>query len=179
MPEVQIRPAVATDLNLLIAIDHTCQSEYVWQMDINREETETVTAFREIRLPRSVAVLYPRPVATLAETWNRRAGMLTALIGESIIGYIRMNDSIIPRTTWVTDLVVTPRYRRQGVASAIILAAQTWSNNRKNTRMLMEMTTKNVPAVRLARKLGFEFCGYNDTYYATQDIAIFFGRSIA
>jgi hypothetical protein len=30
----------------------------------------------------------------------------------------------------------------------------------------------------LARKLGYEFCGYNDLYYETQDIALFFGRSI-
>jgi RimJ/RimL family protein N-acetyltransferase len=45
--------------------------------------------------------------------------------------------------------------------------------------MLLEMTSKNVPAIRLAQKLGFEFCGYNDAYYETQDIAIFFGRSIA
>jgi RimJ/RimL family protein N-acetyltransferase len=38
----------------------------------------------------------------------------------------------------------------------------------------MEMHSKNMAAVRLAMKMGFEFCGYNDQYYANQDIALFF-----
>lgn len=179
MPEVHIRPTVATDLNALMAIDHACHSDYVWQMDFLREETQTGVIFREIRLPRPVVVPYPRPVAALAETWSRRAGMLTALVEETVIGYARMNDTVIPHTAWLTDVVVSPRFRRQGVATTLILAAQTWAGSRHNTRMLLEMTSKNVPAIRLARKLGFEFSGYNDAYYATQDIALFFGRSIA
>jgi GNAT superfamily N-acetyltransferase len=179
MPEIQIRPTVATDLTALMAIDHSCQSDYVWQMDANREETQTAIVFREIRLPRSVAVPYPRSVAALSETWSRRAGMLTALVDGAVIGYVRMNDSIIPHTAWLPDVVVSPRYRRQGVATTLVVAAQTWSVNRHNGRTLLEMTSKNVPAIRMAQKLGFEFSGYNDAYYETQDIAIFFGRSIA
>jgi RimJ/RimL family protein N-acetyltransferase len=44
--------------------------------------------------------------------------------------------------------------------------------------MLLEMSSKNSPAIRLAQKLGYEFCGYNDAYYELQDIALFFGRLI-
>jgi len=40
------------------------------------------------------------------------------------------------------------------------------------------MTSKNYAAIRLSQKLGFEFCGYNDHYYLTQDIALFFGRAL-
>lgn len=179
MPEVQIRPTVATDLPALMAIDHSCQSDYVWQMDVLREETQTTVVFREIRLPRPVAVPYPRPAAALAETWNRRAGMLTALVGGAMIGYVRLNETAIPHTAWLTDVVIAPRYRRQGIATTLILAAQAWAADRHNNRMLLEMTSKNVSAIRLAQKLAFEFSGYNDGYYETQDIALFFGRSIA
>lgn len=178
MPEVQIRPTVATDLNALMALDHSCQSEYVWQMDMSREGNQVSTAFREIRLPRSAPVSYPRPASALAETWTRRVGFLTALVDGAMVGYVCMNDLMIPHTAWITDLVVSPRYRRQGVAAALTLAVQTWAAGRSGTRLLLEMTTKNVPAIRLAQKLGFEFCGYNDAYYESQDIALFFGRSI-
>jgi RimJ/RimL family protein N-acetyltransferase len=41
------------------------------------------------------------------------------------------------------------------------------------------MLSKNNAAIRLAQKLGYEFCGYNDHYYETQDIAIFFGRTLS
>jgi ribosomal protein S18 acetylase RimI-like enzyme len=175
MPEVQIRPAVATDLPMLMAIDHTCQSDYVWQMDVLHEEGQAGAVFREIRIPRSVTVPYPRPVESLFENWNRRSGLLTAMIDEEVIGYIRMNDMVIPQTAWLSDMVVSPRFRRQGVGMSLVLAAQSWAVERKNKRALMEMSTKNHPAICMAKKLGYEFCGYNDKYYETKDIALFFG----
>jgi ribosomal protein S18 acetylase RimI-like enzyme len=178
MTEVQIRPAVATDMTVLMAIDHACQTDYVWQMDVHHEEGQLGAIFREIRLPHPVSVPYPRVISALADSWNRRAGMLVAMIGGQVIGYIRMNDLILPHTAWLTDIIVSPRFRRQGVGTALILAAQSWAVDRKNKRALMEMTTKNNPAICMARKLGYEFCGYNDHYYETQDIALYFGRSI-
>ncbi len=178
MPEVQIRPAIATDLSALMALDHSCQSDYVWQMDVQREEGQVGAIFREIRLPRSVPVPYPRPVGALSESWSRRSGMLVAVIGGQAAGYVRTNDTLLPRTAWLMDVVVSPRFRRQGIASALVLAAQSWAVQRKDRRALLEMASKNNPAIRLAQKLGYEFCGYNDQYYETQDIALFFGRSI-
>jgi ribosomal protein S18 acetylase RimI-like enzyme len=178
MPEVQIRSAVAGDLSALMAIDHSCQTEYVWQMDLHHEDGQMGAVFREIRLPRSVSVLYPRPVSSLSESWNRRSGVLVAVIGKQTMGYARATDSILPHTAWILDVVVSPRFRRQGIASTLVLASQSWGVDRKNHRAILEMPSKNNPAVCLAQKLGYEFCGYNDQYYETQDIALFFGRSI-
>ncbi len=178
MPEVEIRPAIATDINILMAIDHSCQTDYVWQMDVQRQEGQLGAIFREIRLPHSISVPYPRPVSALPDSWNRKLGNLVAMIDRQVIGYIRMNDMILPRTAWLTDIVVSPRFRRQGVGMALILAAQSWAVDRKDNRALMEMASKNNPSICLARKLGYEFCGYNDLYYESQDIALFFGRSI-
>jgi ribosomal protein S18 acetylase RimI-like enzyme len=178
MPEVQIRPAVATDIPVLVTIDHSSKTGYVWQMDVQREQSQLGAIFREIRLPHSISVPYPRALSALPDSWNRRAGMLVAMIGGQVIGYIRMNDLILPHTAWLTDVVVSPRFRRQGIGMALILASQSWAVDRKDNRALMEMTTKNTPAICLARKLGYEFCGYNDLYYESQDIALFFGRSI-
>jgi len=85
---------------------------------------------------------------------------------------------ILPHTAWMTDVVVSPRFRRQGVGTTLILAAQSWALERSDKRALLEMSSKNNAAVCFARKLGYEFCGYNDLYYEKQDIALFFGRSI-
>ena len=178
MPKIQIRSAVATDINTLIAFDHSSQTEYVWQMDVQRDETQTLVLFREIRLPRPVVISYPRPVAALSETWSRNSGILIALREDKIVGYGRMNDTLIQKTALLTDVVVSMPHRRQGVATALVLAAQTWASNRNNQQMIMEMITKNIPAIRLAQKLGLEFSGYNNTYYETKEIALFFGRSI-
>jgi ribosomal protein S18 acetylase RimI-like enzyme len=178
MPEVRIRPAVATDLPTLMAFNHSCTSEYVWQMDLQREQGQAGAIFREIRLPRAVAIHYPRPVETLADEWSRRTAMLVAVLGEAQVGYLRLTDKLIPQTAWITDLVVAPAARRKGIATALTLAAQAWAAQRKNRRAIMEMISKNSPAIRLAQKLGYEFCGYNDQYYQNQDIALFFGRAL-
>ncbi|HEX7542231.1 MAG TPA: GNAT family N-acetyltransferase, partial [Anaerolineales bacterium] len=151
MPEVQIRPAIATDLSVLMAIDHSSETDYVWQMDVQHEEGQIGAIFREIRLPRSVTVLYPRPVSTLSESWNRRAGILVAVIGGQPVGYVRTNDAILPRTAWLVDVVVAPRFRRKGVGSTLVLAAQSWAVQRKDRRALLEMPSKNNPGIRLAQ----------------------------
>jgi ribosomal protein S18 acetylase RimI-like enzyme len=47
---------------------------------------------------------------------------------------------------------------------------------KNNRRIILEMQPKNYPAIKLTQKLGFELCGYNDHYYANQDIALFFSK---
>ncbi len=79
---------------------------------------------------------------------------------------------------WITDLAVERSYRRQGIASALVLGAQNWALSKGLRRGIIEMPSKNFPAINLALKLGYEFCGYNDQYYASQDVTLFFGRAL-
>ncbi|MEZ0397010.1 MAG: GNAT family N-acetyltransferase [Anaerolineales bacterium] len=179
MLPVQIRPAVAADLPTLMNIDHSCSTDYVWQMEIRAEEGQVSVIFREVRLPRTVAIPWPRPVEALSEDWSRRSGLLVAVnAAKEPVAYLRLTDKVLPQTAWITNLVVAPRYRRQGIATALVLASQSWSSERNNRYLIMEMSSKNVPAIRLAQKLGFEFCGYNDHYYENRDVALFFGRPL-
>jgi GNAT superfamily N-acetyltransferase len=178
MPEIQIRPVVADDIPKLITLDHDYVSDHVWQMDIQQEEGDIQIAFRLVTLPRSVRVEYPRPPSALAENWSRRSGLLAAVLQEEIIGYTGFTTEYAPLTTWVTDLVVMRRLRRQGIGSALILAVQQWAKQKRSQRILMEMQPKNYPAICLTQKLGFDLCGYNDRYYANHDIALFFGKGL-
>lgn len=176
MPEVRIRPAIATDLPRLRQIDHSCDSEYLWQMEFRKEEGLVETVFRQVHLPRPVTVPYPRPLSMLAEEWEHRGGFLVAEVNGECVGYLRFNEKTAPQTAWVMDVVVTPPLRRQGIATALLLAAQTWAEERGNRQMVWEISSKCYPAICLARKLGFEFCGYNDHHYGNLDIALFFRK---
>lgn len=178
MPEIEIRPAIAADIPELIAIDHTYSSEFVWQMEIQVEDKHTEITFREIRLPRSVRVEYPRPTHTLEGDWTRRSGLLVAVFESQVVGYISLMLDIAPITTWVTDLAVVRRVRRQGIGSALVLAAQEWGEQHNSRRLVLEMQPKNYSAIQMAQKLGFAFCGYNDRYYANHDIGLFFAKSL-
>lgn len=178
MPEINIRPAVSTDIPTLMALDHSYVSDYAWQMEIQSEEKSTNVSFREIHLPRSVRVDYPRPVHTLADTWTHRSGMLVALMNDEVVGYVSIELGIAPLTAWVTDLAVLRRMRRQGIGSALLLAAQEWGSQHDCRRLVLEMQPKNTPAIHLAQKLGFDFCGYNDRYFANHDIGLFYARPL-
>jgi ribosomal protein S18 acetylase RimI-like enzyme len=178
MPEVEIRPVVSGDIPHITSVDHDYTSTYVWQMDLIVEEGQMGINFRHVRLPRSVRVDYPRPFRQLAENWEKRDGLLAAVLSGEIVGYCGLGLSVAPKTTWVTDLAVSRRVRRQGIASTLLLAVQDWAREHATNRIVMEMQPKNHPAYCLSQKLGFDFCGYDDRYYPNRDIGLFFGKSI-
>jgi ribosomal protein S18 acetylase RimI-like enzyme len=178
MPEIEIRPATASDLPTLVAIDHNYTSDFVWQMEITNEDSQVGISFREVRLPRSVRVEYPRLPASMTDDWESRSGLLTATLANEPVGYISLMLGITPLSTWVTDLAIKRRVRRQGIGSLLLLAAQEWGLQHETRHLILEMQTKNYPAIHMAQKLGFDFCGYNDRYYANHDIGLFFGKTL-
>jgi len=172
----ETRPAIAPDISHLIAIDHSCMSDYVWQLELRREAGQVTANFREVRLPRSISVAYPRNPSSLGDEWKHRGAVMVALHENAPIGYICVTEEQTSSLAWVTDIVVAPDHRRKGAASALLTGAQAWASARNVRRLTLEMQSKNQACIHLALKFGYEFCGYNDQYYPTQDVALFFGR---
>jgi ribosomal protein S18 acetylase RimI-like enzyme len=179
MPEIEIRPADAGDLPYLIKIEHTYQSQYVWQMDRVIDDGQIVINFRQLRLPRPVRVDFAGSHPLLnQENWSRYQAVLVAKMAGVPVAYIGLSDQVAPKTLWVTDCVVREDQRYQGIGTALVLAAQQWGAEHGFRKTILEMQSKNHPAIQLARKLGYEFCGYNDHYFANQDIALFFSHAL-
>jgi GNAT superfamily N-acetyltransferase len=97
---------------------------------------------------------------------------------EEKLGYISLIEGPAHSSGWIRDLVVGPRHRRQGVATRLIIAAYQWCVDRNLGQVFVEMPSKDVPAVRLVKKLNFAFAGYSDQYYAEQEIALFFALNV-
>jgi len=174
----ETRPANANDISHLMTLDHSCLSDYVWQLELRRDPGQVTANFREVRLPRSVEVKYPRNPFALANEWMRRDLVLVAVHEGVPIGYTCTMMENASAVAWVTDLAVAPEHRRKGAASALLTAAQAWALERGVRRLILEMQSKNQAYIRLAQKFGYDFCGYNDQYYPTQDVALFFGRAV-
>lgn len=176
MPAINIRPAISTDIHPIMQIEHNYTSDHVWQMDLRHEGGDVNISFRQIQLPRLVQVKYPRDYQSLADDWTHRDGLLVAEMEGDITGYISLTNNQHLKTTWATDLAVRRKNRRQGIGSALVISAQEWALQKASHRLILEMQPKNYPAIQMAKKLGFELCGYNDHFYANHDIALFFSK---
>ncbi len=179
MNEVRVRELVLSDLPKLDALDHNFQTDYVWQLDLLADENEVSAKLREVRLPRKMNVTYPKKLEMLSDNWQLKSNVLVAEIDRKTVGYIILNHDFNPGLIRVTDIVVSPEFRKKGVGTALLEGGVVWSKMQTGIkRMMVELQSKNYPAICLMGKLGFEFCGYNDKYYHTNDVALFFMKLI-
>lgn len=178
MPEIKIRLAREEDLELLIELEHTYTSSNVWQMDIKQDENIIGVNFRDVRLPRVVQFNYPRSPKDLYASWQQSPIVFVGSIDSYPVSYIYLDEDATTGLVRVRDVVVSLEKRRQGIASGLILASEEWACRRERIYMILEMQSKNNPAINLAKKLGYQFCGFQDQYYPNHDLALFFGKSI-
>ncbi len=177
MAEIKIRNTISTDLPRLSALDHSVDTDYVWQLDLHHEAGQVDVALREVRLPRTVHVMHPRKAEELPDIWHLTP-MLSAMLGMEAVAYIRFNNIFLPHAVWITDVVVGRPLRHQGLGQKLIAAAEDWGAQNGLQKAIVEVQSKNYPATHMIQKIGYEFCGYNDQYYPTRDVALFFVRTL-
>lgn len=176
---MQIHPAELIDLNLCYQLNMSYTTDYVWQMQ-TRENGRTIDVrFDTVRLPRPMRVDYPRSPDELALHWQQDGCFLVAQQGDNeVLGFLDAWPRPWQNLLWVSNLVIDQTYRRQGVGSRLLKAARRWARERELAQLMLEVQTKNHPAISFAQKHGFQFCGYNERYYPNGDIALFFSLSV-
>ena len=119
--------------------------------------------------------------ATFADPWsaaaleeelhNPCARFLTALDGETVIGYIGCHH--VADEGFIANVAVLPAYRRRGIGKALVLAAI--KNGSALSRITLEVRASNHAAIELYRSLGFTEDGVRPRFYAhpTEDALIY------
>jgi ribosomal protein S18 acetylase RimI-like enzyme len=176
MPEIDIRPVVPADVENLSVFEHGYHSVYVWQMGMELSTDAMKTDFHRIRLPRQVFVPYPRGRDEIFQDLSSAEAFLTAILDHRPVGYIKVQADSATKIARVSDLVVSAPFRRQGIASGLLFAAMDLVSHRNFYALILEMQSKNDPAIAMAAKLGFKFCGFKDHYFPNNDLALFFSR---
>ncbi len=179
---MRVRPAGPRDLEACGALDHSYTTDHVWQMETREVNDALTVTFRVARLPHEVRVNYPRQSEDLLAGWWRRDSFLVADEDErvplQIYGYVALAAQVEHGIAWVGDLVVGRPWRRRGIGTALLRAAAQWGRDHDLARLVIEVQTKNYPAIRFCQSRGLTFCGYNDHYWPSQDIALFFGEAL-
>ena len=174
MPEIEIRTATTDDIESLSLFEHSYSSDYVWQMGLEVNEDTAITSFRRTRLPRRVLVPYPRQKEEIFKDIDQVDAFLVAVLEQRSVGYIKVLVEEDSGTVMISDLVVSAPMRRQGIASGLIYAAMDFTSFRQYFALMLEVQSKNDPAICMAKKLGLKYCGYRDLYFHNREMALFF-----
>ena len=178
MTKVKVRAALPLDLPHCLAIDPGYTTDHVWQMDSRSQAGQIAVAFRTVRLPREMRVAYPRDARALSAGWQACDAMLVAEDAGGIVGYAALSQRAPQATAWLHDLLGARAVGRTGVCSALLAAAARWGQARSLRWLVLEVQTKNYPAISFCQQHGLTFCGFNDRYFANQDIALFFAQRL-
>ncbi len=176
MPEIEIRSASLHEIENLTAFEHGYYTDYAWQMNLQRSYEKAHVDFQRVRLPRRIFVPYPRDREEIFADLERVDQFLVAKLNNTPVGYIKVMAEKEAQVARVSDLVVSAANRRQGIASGLLLAVMDIIIKRDFRILLLEMQSKNDPAICMASKLGFNFCGYRDNYFPNQELALFYSR---
>ncbi len=174
MAKIEIRQAVSRDINSAIVLDHMVDTDYVFQLDQKRDESLLQIQFRRIQLPRSMTLAYPIDQYELKNNWQLHDVFLVALLDGKIVGFISGIRADTPATLKIMDIVVDRFVRRQGIATALLMAVLTWGDDHDIKHYVTHISPKNHAGLSLLRKIGFIFCGYNENHYPGKQMAFYF-----
>ena len=106
------------------------------------------------------------------ELENKTAHFFTALVDGEVAGYIGMY--IVCDNCFVTNIAVFPKFRRQGIAKALIKMALLTNDAMETDFISLDVRPSTEAALSLYRSFGFEQNGLRKNYYKnpTEDALI-------
>ena len=98
-----------------------------------------------------------------SELENELSLWLVALEGETVTGYI--GSQTVMDETDMMNVAVHPDYRKQGIATSLIVGLVEELRKRGSHSLTLEVRASNDPAIRLYRLLDFQEVGLRKNYY--------------
>ncbi len=175
-----IRDGLESDIPGCLALDHSYETEFVWQMRLQDNPELREIAFQRERLPRMLENEWPKDEHRLRLALDKDHCLLVAEDREAheILAYLTMRNDPVYHVANLQDLMVSRPYRRRRIGTRMLNIARNWARQHHLRELTVELQTQNYPGILFSQRAGLAFCGFNDHYFPNQDIAIFFSESL-
>jgi len=175
---ISVRQANSRDLYMIGNIDMSNTTDYVWQMDFKEEDKNISIVFRRTRLPRSIDLDFTELIQNLDKQIHQFSVVLVAESLGRLCGFVAIDKDISQESGTITLFAVDKRMRRKGIATSMLAAAKEWCIRLGLNRLIIVTQSRNYPSISFCVSNGYSYCGYNDSYYSNQDIAVFFSMRL-
>ncbi|NPA58772.1 MAG: GNAT family N-acetyltransferase [Aquificae bacterium] len=128
-----------------------------------------IREFRQEDLNRVIEIGKGFPPTSI-EGGNRFTVKKVALWVDQVVGFL--SGDIVFSEASINLLAVCPSFRRKGIAGALIDSFVSLSREKGAERVVLEVSSKNIPAVNLYRKKGFKEAYLRKKYYRDGSDAI-------
>ncbi|MDI6641807.1 MAG: ribosomal protein S18-alanine N-acetyltransferase, partial [Elusimicrobiota bacterium] len=85
----------------------------------------------------------------------------------TIVGYIILRK--IQTEGYIVNFAVKENYRRQGIGKKLLEHIIQFARTKEINQLFLEVRAKNLPAINLYTKFGFEICQFRPKRYTTDD----------
>lgn len=163
----------------MLELDHSFKSHYAYRMRANVESQNASFNFEPIKLPREVHLSYMRDKSSLLKTWDDASLIYVGMLDDVLVSYVVIDAKTLPMTARVTNLVVMPEVRQNGIGRTMLAAVEDWGARQGLLRVLLEIPMRNYPMVELGLRCGYEICGFMEQYFPNDDPALFYQKRLA
>ena len=144
------------------------------------EKTELSAAFVEEKVQTSLFKRYDVSGMRIALAESDFA--LLAEIEGKIVGFLIVKFESWNRRAWITHLYVRGKNKGKGIGSRFVDEAANFARVREARGLWLETQNFNYPAIQFYLKLGFRFCGFDESLYDPSvvpgETAIYFMRDL-
>jgi ribosomal protein S18 acetylase RimI-like enzyme len=166
------------DWQACLDMDLSYETDSAWQTVALPDGNVWGMSFREIRLPRKQHVEHPLAMSSPLKSWKSRDKFWVAVEKREIVGFIGVRLELEHHQIRITELAVTPQFRRKGIATELLRRAAEWCADQPVDQIILECPSKAHPAISFALKHHFVFCGFQDNYWPGQEVGLFFRQRL-
>ena len=161
-PEVQLRPALAADLDAIVALERATPTAPHWSPSAYAAALASAqTAPPQISSPQPAA---PRRCLIVAHAAGSLAGFAVGLAPPRVPAAGGL-QSLSAQVAELETVVVAATARRSGIGRALCTAVLAWCRAQRATAVVLEVRAASTGAIALYAALGFIPAGRRPHYY--------------